>query len=55
MLGAHTVGIGVTLLLVPASMMEPNAGSLLGSAFAYKLVGLVLLVLAPVLYSVGRR
>ena len=55
MLGVHTIGIGVTLLLVPASMMEPNAGSLLTSAFQYKLVGLVLLALAPVLYSVGRR
>ena len=55
MWGANTVGIRVTLLLVPASMMEPNAGSLLASPFAYKLVGLVLLALAPVLYAVGRR
>jgi len=55
MLGAHTVLIGVTLLLLPASTMEPNSGSLLASSFAYKLVGLVLLALAPVLYAVGRR
>jgi len=55
MLGAHTVSIGVLLLLIPASMMEPNAGSLLSSAFAYKLVGLVLLALAPILYAVGRQ
>ncbi|MDS0259709.1 hypothetical protein NDI56_09925 [Haloarcula sp. S1CR25-12] len=55
MLGAHTVSIGVLLLLIPASMMEPNAGSLLTSAFAYKLVGLVLLALAPILYAVGRQ
>jgi len=55
MLGAHTVGIGALLLLTPASAMEPNAGSLLASSFEYKLVGLVLLSLAPVLYAVGRR
>jgi hypothetical protein len=55
MLGVHTVGIGVTLLILPASMMEPNAGSLLASSFAYKMVGIVLLALAPVLYAVGRR
>jgi len=55
MLGAHTVGVGALLLLLPASMMEPSAGSVLGSAFAYKLVGLVLVSLAPVLYAVGRR
>jgi hypothetical protein len=55
MLGVHTVGVGVALLLIPASMMEPNAGSVLTSAFEYKLVGIVLLALAPVLYAVGRR
>lgn len=55
MLGVHTIGIGVLLLLTPASAMEPNAGSLLASPFEYKLVGLVLLALAPVLYTVGRR
>jgi len=55
MLGAHTVSIGALLLLLPASMMEPNAGSVLASSFAYKLVGLLLLALAPVLYAVGRR
>jgi hypothetical protein len=55
MLGAHTLGIGVTLLLVPASMMEPNAGSVLANSFQYKFVGIVLLSLAPVLYAVGRR
>jgi len=55
MLGVHTVGVGALLLVTPASAMEPSAGSLLSSPFAYKLVGLVLLSLAPVLYAVGRR
>lgn len=55
MLGAHTVSIGLLLVLIPASMMAPNAGSLLTSSFAYKLVGIVLMALAPILYSVGRK
>lgn len=55
MLGVHTISIGVLLLLVPASMMAPNAGSLLASSFAYKLVGIILVALAPVLYAVGRK
>jgi len=55
MLGAHTVSIGALLLLLPASAMAPSSGSLLTSPFAYKLVGLVLLALAPILYAVGRR
>ncbi|MFC7251288.1 hypothetical protein ACFQJ5_15805 [Halomicroarcula sp. GCM10025324] len=54
-LGLHTIAIGVILLLTPASAMEPNAGSILASSFQYKLFGLVLLVLAPVLFAVGRR
>ncbi|WP_276272774.1 hypothetical protein [Haloarcula litorea] len=55
MLGAHTVGIGLLLLLLPAAMLEPNAGSVLGSALQYKMFGIVLVALAPVLYAVGRR
>ena len=55
LLGVHTISIGALLLLLPASMMEPNAGSVLGSPFQYKLFGLVLLSLAPILYSVGRK
>jgi|APHM01.1.fsa_nt_gi hypothetical protein len=55
MLGAHTVSIGLLLVLIPASMMAPNAGSLLTSSFAYKLVGIVLMALAPILYAVGRK
>ena len=55
MLGAHTVSIGALLLLIPASMMVPNAGSLLASSFAYKMVGILLVALAPVLYAVGRK
>ncbi|MBV0924963.1 hypothetical protein KTS45_12220 [Halomicroarcula limicola] len=54
-LGVHTISIGALLLIVPAAMLEPNAGSFLGTAFQYKIVGIVLLALAPVLYAVGRR
>ncbi|WP_254272109.1 hypothetical protein [Haloarcula marina] len=55
MLGLHTIAIGALLLITPASAMEPNAGSILASSFQYKLFGLVMLALAPVLYAVGRR
>jgi hypothetical protein len=55
LLGLHTVGVGVVLLILPTGMMEPSASSLLTSAFQYKLFGLVLLVVAPVLFSLGRR
>ncbi|MFC7019507.1 MULTISPECIES: hypothetical protein [Haloarcula] len=55
MLGLHTIAIGVILLLTPAAAMEPNAGSVLASSFQYKLFGIVLLVIAPVLFAVGRR
>lgn len=55
MLGLHTIAIGAILLITPASAMEPNAGSVLASSFQYKLFGLVLLTIAPVLYAVGRR
>jgi hypothetical protein len=55
MLGVHTVSIGVLLLLIPASMLAPNAGSVLTSSFAYKLVGIVLVALAPILFAVGRK
>ncbi|MFB6224753.1 MAG: hypothetical protein ABEH86_13925 [Haloarcula sp.] len=55
MLGIHTIALGALLVITPASVMAPNSGSVLASAFQYKLFGLVLLVLAPVLYAVGRR
>jgi hypothetical protein len=54
-LGIHTIGIGALLLITPASAMEPSAGSVLASSLEYKLVGIVLLALAPILYSVGRK
>jgi hypothetical protein len=54
-LGLHTIAMGALLLLTPASAMEPNTGSVLASSFQYKLFGLVLLVIAPVLFTVGRR
>ena len=55
MLGLHTIALGALLVITPASAMEPSSGSVLASSFQYKLFGLVLLVIAPVLYAVGRR
>lgn len=55
MLGLHTVALGALLLITPTAALEPNAGSVLASAFQYKVFGIVLLVLAPVLFAIGRR
>jgi uncharacterized membrane protein YvlD (DUF360 family) len=54
LLGLHTITFGLLFLLLPASMFQPATGSVLGSAIQYKFVGLGLLVVAPVLYTVGR-
>jgi hypothetical protein len=36
-------------------MLEPKPASVLGTVAMYKFVGLALLVLAPVIFSVSRR
>jgi len=55
LLSVHTIAIGLGLIIVPTSAMEPSSGSVLGSAFQYTLFGIVLVVVAPVLYTVSRR
>lgn len=55
MMGLHTIALGALLVITPTSAMEPNSGSVLASALQYKMFGLVLLALAPILYAVGRR
>lgn len=54
-LGLHLLSLGLLLLTLPANMFEPAAGSLLPSIAMYKFVGIGLLVVAPVIYAVGRR
>lgn len=54
-LGLHLLSLGLLLLILPKNMFEPAAGSLLPSIAMYKFVGIGLLVVAPVIYAVGRR
>jgi len=52
----HVLSFGLILLLLPGDIMyDPKELSLLGSILQYKLVGIVLLVVAPVLYATAER
>jgi hypothetical protein len=52
----HILTFGVLLLILPGNIMyDPKELSLLGSIIQYKLVGLVLLVVAPVLFATADR
>ncbi|MEF8852177.1 MAG: hypothetical protein V5A44_07240 [Haloarculaceae archaeon] len=51
LLTLHLALFGALLLMAPGNMYEPAELSLLGSILQYKLVGLVLLVVSPVLYA----
>ena len=53
--GIHLLTFGLLLLILPGSMLSPKPGSVLASVAMYKFTGLALLVLAPVIYSMGRR
>jgi hypothetical protein len=49
----HLLLFGLIFFLTPASMLAVNPGGahLLGSALQYKLIGLGLLLISPVLYA----
>jgi len=51
LLTLHVMLFGALLLMGPGNMYEPAELSLLNSILQYKLVGLVLLVVSPVLYA----
>jgi hypothetical protein len=53
----HVIVFGLVFLLLPGSMLavESSGSHLLGSALQYKLLGLGLLVVGPVLYTSARR
>lgn len=53
--GIHLLTFGLLFVVLPASMLDPAAGSFLDTAMAYKYVGLVLVVLGPIIYAVGDR
>ena len=55
LLSLHLISMGALLVILPASMMVPNPGSVLPSTAAYKAAGLVLIVIAPVLFTIGRK
>ncbi|MEF8784041.1 MAG: hypothetical protein V5A39_11975 [Haloarculaceae archaeon] len=53
----HLIIFGAVFLLTPASMLavDSSGAHLLGSSLQYKLLGLGLLVVGPVLYTSARR
>ena len=52
----HVILFGSILLLGPGSMYDPSKDlALLGSVLQYKLVGLAMLVTAPVLFTTADR
>jgi|APHM01.1.fsa_nt_gi hypothetical protein len=53
----HIILFGALFLVVPSSMLavKSSGSHFLGSAFQYKLLGLGLLAVGPVLFTTGRR
>jgi hypothetical protein len=53
----HVIGFGALFLLLPGSMLGVDSGGahLLGSVLQYKMLGLGLLVVGPVLYTTASR
>ncbi|PSP34266.1 hypothetical protein BRC64_01290 [Halobacteriales archaeon QH_10_67_22] len=52
----HVITFGALLLLLPGNIMyDPKELSLLRSILEYKIVGLILLVVAPVLFTTADR
>ena len=49
----HFLTFGLIISLTPASalVVDPGGSHLLGSALQYKLIGLALLIISPVLYA----
>lgn len=55
MLSLHLITIGVLFVILPAGMLEPSTGSFLPSMPAYKALGLVLIVISPLIFTVARK
>ena len=53
----HIIGFGALFLLLPGSMfaVSSDGAHLLGSVLQYKMLGLGLLVVAPVLYTTASQ
>jgi len=55
LLTLHLIAFGALFLLSPGSLYEPAELSLLNSILQYKMLGLVLLVISPVLYTTAQK
>ncbi|WP_135362801.1 hypothetical protein [Halosimplex halophilum] len=55
LLTLHLIAFGALFLLAPGSMYEPQELSLLSGILQYKIIGLVLLVVSPVLYTTAQK
>jgi hypothetical protein len=55
LLTLHLIAFGALFLLSPGSLYEPAELSLLDSILQYKMLGLVLLVISPVLYTTAQE
>lgn len=55
LLAIHLVTFGALFLMLPVNMFSPGAGSVLGTAAMYKALGLVLLAVAPLIFTVSRK
>lgn len=53
--GLHLLTFGLLFMVLPANMLESEAGSIFATPAMYKFTGLALVVLAPVVYAVSRR
>lgn len=55
LLSLHFISIGVLFVVLPAGMLEPSTGSFLPTMPAYKALGLALVVIAPLIFTVSRK
>lgn len=55
LLTMHVMLFGLLFLVIPGSMFEVAAGSLLGGTLAYRFFGLALVLVGPVLYASAER
>ncbi|WP_436923713.1 hypothetical protein [Halosimplex amylolyticum] len=55
LLTLHLITFGALFLLAPGSLYEPQELSLLTSILQYKMIGLILLVISPVLYTTAQK
>ncbi len=51
----HVITFGLLFIITPSSLfsVDPSGGHLLGSSFQYKLLGLILVIMGPIIYVSG--